>query len=83
MPKAKTKAKTIWVGIIPDIFGYGINVAAETRDEAFDALRREYVDWKKAILQPSSTNFDESFRYYGGYVIEVELGKGYHDGFGS
>ena len=78
-----SKPKTIFVGVIPDIFGYGINVAAETREGAMAALRREYTNWKKALLQPSSTNFAESFNYYGGYVVEVELGKGYHAGFNS
>ena len=76
------KPKTIFVGVIPDIFGYGINVAAETREGAFAGLRQEYADWKKARPDPS-TNFDQSFAHYAGYVVEVELGKGYHDGFSS
>lgn len=77
-----SKTKTIFVGVIPDIFGYGINVASDTRDGAFTALREAYDDWKKARPDPNTT-FNRSFAYYGGYVIEVELGKGYHDGFNS
>lgn len=75
-------SKTIFIGVIPDIFGYGINVASDTREGAFTALRQEYADWKKA-RPDGSTNFDQSFAYYGGYVVEVELGKGYHAGFNS
>lgn len=80
MPKAKTK--TLWVGIIPEIFGYGINVVAETREGAMTALREAYDEWKVARPDPT-TNFDKSFDYWGGYVTEVELGKGYYDGFSS
>jgi hypothetical protein len=77
-----TKTKTIWVGIIPDIFGYGINVVAASKAGADQALREAYAEWKKSRPDPS-TNFDKSFAYYGGSVREVELGKGYHAGFNS
>lgn len=77
-----SKTKTIWVGVIPDIFGYGINVASETREGAVTALRKAYDDWKVSRPDPS-TNFDKSFDYYGGYVVRVELDKGYHAGFNS
>jgi CO dehydrogenase/acetyl-CoA synthase delta subunit len=74
------KTKTIYVGIIPDIFGYGISVAASTWAGADKALREAYAEWKESRPDPS-TNFDKSFAYYGGYITEVELGKSYHDGF--
>lgn len=75
-------SKHIFIGVIPEIFGYGINVAASTKEGAMDALRKAYDEWKVARPDPS-TNFDKSFAYYDGHVIKVELGKGYHDGFNS
>jgi hypothetical protein len=72
----------VWVGVIPDIFGYGINVVAHTRSDAEAALRKAYADWK--VARPdSSTSFDTSFAYYAGYIIKVKVGDCYHDGFGS
>lgn len=76
------KPKTIFVGVIPDIFGYGINVASDTKEGAMAGLRKAYADWKEANPD-STTSFKTSFEYWGGHIIEVELGKGYHDGFNS
>lgn len=76
------KTTHVWVGCIPDIFGYGIQVVALTRSDALAALREAYNDWKTARPDPS-TNFDSSFAFYCGYVDKIELGKAYHDGFRS
>lgn len=78
--KRKTKPATIWVGIIPSIFGYGISVAETTEAKAMTALRKAYAEWKEA-RPDSSTDFETSFRYWGGYVTEVELGEDYFEGF--
>ena len=32
------KKKTIWIGVIPGIFGYGISVASDTRDNCLKAI---------------------------------------------
>jgi hypothetical protein len=78
----RSKPSTIWVGIIPDIFGYGISVAETSKAKAMTALRKSYDEWKEA--QPdSSTDFETSFQYWGGSVTEIELGKAYNDGFRS
>jgi hypothetical protein len=80
--KRTSKKATLWHGRIPGIFGYGIEVLARTQSEAYDALRKSYNDWKEA--QPdSSTTFETSFKYWGGFVQPVELGKAYHEGFRS
>ena len=75
------KKKTIWVGVIPGIFGYGISVAAESEKDCMKALRSCYLDWKKSYPDPT-TNFKKSFEYWGGRVNQIELGKGYFDDFG-
>ena len=74
--------KHIYIGVIPDIFGYGINVASDTKAGAMEALRKAYDGWKEARPDPD-TNFKSSFEYWGGSVTKVELGKAYHDNFGS
>jgi len=76
------KAKTIWMGIIPGIFGYGISVASETEAGAMKALRKAYAEWK--VARPNQeTNFDSSFEEWGGHIFEVELNKSYYDSFNS
>ena len=76
------KKQTIWIGIIPDIFGYGISVAGNSEAECMTALRASYKKWKKGYPDPS-TNFKTSFENWGGRVSEVELGKSYFDNFGE
>lgn len=72
----------IWIGVIPDIFGYGITVASLTEAGAKKALRKAYLDWKKHRPNPE-TNFNSSFEDWGGYITKVELDKGYNDNFGE
>ena len=79
---AKGKKRTIFIGVIPGIFGYGINVVEESEEACMKALRREYKEWKKGYPDPT-TNFNTSFENWGGRVTEVELGKGYFDDFGE
>jgi hypothetical protein len=74
--------KAIWIGMIPDIFGYGINVASDSKANAMAALRKAYDDHKKHNPNPN-TNFDDSFEYWGGSVIKVTLNKPYSDNFNS
>ena len=76
------KAKHIFIGTIPDIFGYGISVASDTEAGAMTALRKAYAEWKEANPD-STTSFKTSFEYWGGHITKVELGKAYHDGFNS
>lgn len=72
--------KYIWIGVIPDIFGYGIAVASMTEAGAMKTLRKAYLQCKKHRPNPE-TNFKQAFEDWGGYVIEAELDKGYGDNF--
>jgi hypothetical protein len=72
--------KHVYVGTIPDVFGYGINVVALTRFSAETALRKAYAKWKKAYPD-SSTDFDFSYQYYGGSIKRVAINKTYHNNF--
>ena len=77
---ATKKKKTLWVARIPGIFGYGIAVVETTEVKAIRSLEKEYDEWKVAYPD-GSTCFKTSFEYWGGYVTEVEVGKGYYDTF--
>jgi hypothetical protein len=74
--------KTIWIGKLPEIFGYGLMVAEETEVKCINALTKAYFDWYGETYKPIRT-FDESMEHWGGSIIEVELGKGYFDNFNS
>lgn len=76
------KKKTIWIGVIPGIFGYGISVAEESKEACMKALKKCYQEWKEDYPDPT-TNFKTSFENWGGRIEEIELGKGYYDNFGS
>jgi hypothetical protein len=54
--KRKTKPATIWVGIIPSIFGYGISVAETTEAKAMTALRKAYAEGRKPAPTPRPTS---------------------------
>jgi hypothetical protein len=92
MAKA-TKKKTIWIGIIPDIFGYGISVAAETETDCEKALKKTYRNWSKGRSDDYGdmrdengrklTRFEKAMENWGGRITEVELGKTYFDNFGD
>lgn len=70
--------KKIYYGEIPEIFGYGISCLGWSKKEVRNTLRMEYDRWKK--IQPDDdTSFNTSFDYYGGWIDEIEIGKGYHE----
>ena len=71
--------KYIYIGLIPDVGGYGISVASLTEEEAMKTLKREYYDWKKS--RHIDKTFKEALEYYGGGVDKIELNKGYFDNF--
>lgn len=74
--------QTIWVGVIPEIFGYGISVVEVSEKACMKALKKEYKKWKMERPDPT-TKFKTSFEAWGGRVIEVEIGKCYYDNFGE
>lgn len=76
------KMKHVYIGVIPGIFGYGISVASDSKEEVMLALRKAYDDWKLVRPNPE-TNFDSAFEDWGGRVEKVEFGKTYYDDFNS
>ena len=85
--KAEAEKPELHIGVIPDIFGYGMTVAETSQAKAEAALRAKYAEWKadrkKHIkgYDETETNFDKSFEDFGGYYKRVELGKVYYDNF--
>lgn len=88
-----SKNKTIWIGVIPDIFGYGITIAEESEEACEKALKRAYNSWAKGRPDDYGdmrdengrklTRFEKAMENWGGRIIEVELGKAYFDNFGD
>ena len=66
------KKQFVFVGIIPDIFGYGFSVVSKSKAGAMKALRAAYESVKKARPDPTTT-FETSFEYFGGYVAKVKF----------
>jgi hypothetical protein len=86
--------KTIWIGVIDSIFGYGISVAEATEEKCMESLKRIYNDsiedaaYGDNIYEEQQDDngvelprFEKAMEYWGGRVSEIELGKGYDDGF--
>lgn len=75
--------KTIWVGVIPRIFGLGIATVSETRAGAMKALRESHAEWYKASKSPFDyvKKFEVALKHFGGVVREVELDRGYDEDF--
>lgn len=83
--------KTIWIGTIPGIFGYGISIAEDTEEKCVKALETAYNrcvdgtddDYDEQFYEDGTemTRFEKAFDYWGGSVSEIELGKEYSDDF--
>lgn len=75
--KTKTKKKTIWIGHIPEAFGYGIMVASDTKEGAMKAVRKGWEKWGG----DREMSLKEAFEYFGGSIHQIELDKSYNDNF--
>lgn len=83
----------VWVGIIPEIFGYGLLVVGNSEDECKKALEAEYNKWtvnspddyEEQVHEDGTpyTRFEKAFEHWSGRVKEVELSKVYFDDFGE
>jgi hypothetical protein len=71
----------IYIGEIPEIFGYGINATGSTEARCRSAIRSEYMTRKRQYQYDKS--FPEAWEYFGGSIFEVEIGKAYFGGFGN
>ena len=85
--------KTIWIGVIPDIFGYGITVAEESEEACLKALQKDYAKNSKGSSDDYGiqydengkrmTRFEKAMENWGGRINEIELGKIYWDNFSN
>lgn len=69
----------IWLATMPDCFGYGLIILADSRAEADKLLREAYK--KMARSYESDRSYSEALDYFGGCIEKVEIGKVYNDGF--
>ena len=72
--------KIVYVGIVPDIFGYGMNVLGDTEQECVKALKKQFFDWR-VKYNMHGMSFDRMMEYFGGQVFAVEKGTVYLDDF--
>ncbi len=88
--------KTVFIGLMPGVFGYGLSVAGDTGKECREALRDAFYALQKAYQQPWAAarpmtasgrgefkTFTQAFDHFGGSITEVIKGKTYYDDFKS
>jgi len=69
----------MWIGHIPEIYGYGIMVLECTENEARKSLKRAFAITKKA--NDGQRTYAASFDHWGGRIFEIETGRHYCDDF--
>ena len=79
-PKSNVQPE-VWIGRIPEIYGYGLSVMEHSEAEAMKTLKREFLKMKKS-WQGVKT-FPQAMDYFGGRVFKIESGKAYYDDFGE
>ena len=77
----KLKPTKIWVGHIPEIYGYGIMVIECTEDQARKSLKRMFQETRK--IWHGELAYTKAMDYFGGKIFQVETGKQYYDDFGE
>lgn len=75
------KPTKLWVGHIPEIYGYGIMVLEFSEDQARKSLKRMFNAWRKSMH--GEFTYPKAMDYFGGRIFEVETGKQYYDDLGS
>ena len=65
--------KYIHQGILPDVFGYGLESFAYTEDEARKLLKQEYFKWRKEYNTLILT-FEQAMEDFGGRIRKIRLG---------
>lgn len=79
MANKKLNITKLWIGHIPEIYGYGIMVMECTEDQARKSLKRMFQAWRKSMN--GELNYTQAMDYFGGKIFEVETGKQYYDDF--
>ena len=77
-PKKQSVTK-MWIGCIPEIYGYGVMVMECTEDEARKSLKRAFANAKRS--NQGERSYNDSFIHWGGRIFEVQTGKHYGDDF--
>jgi hypothetical protein len=75
----KLKPQKLWVGHIPEIYGYGVMVIECTEDQARKSLKRAFAIAKKSFR--GEAGYKEAFENWGGRIFQVETGRYYGDDF--
>ncbi len=75
----KLRPTKMWIGHIPEIYGYGVMVMEATEDQARKSLKRAFAIAKKSFM--GQAGYKEAFESWGGRIFEVETGKMYYDDF--
>ena len=79
--KTNVQKLEVWVGMIPEIHGYGLNVMEFSEAEAKKTLRREFLKMQKAWN--GEFTFPKAMEFFGGRIFKIESGKAYYDNFGE
>ena len=85
--------RKVWVGLIPEIFGYGLLVVEDSEEECRKALEEAYNESAKGSYDDYEdqehedgtpyTRFEKAFEHWGGGFKHIEFGKVYFDDFGE
>lgn len=91
--KSKKTPKTIWIGTVEGIFGYGISVIDESEKGCLKAIKKSYTEQSESRghydtyeekFHPNGkpyTRFEKAMEYWGMHIREIEIGKTYFDNF--
>jgi len=74
------KNDSVWMGQLPDLGSYSIEVVGASEKDVINKLRKEYnANWKSS--KGKGQSFNEIMEYNGGFTEKLEFGKVYFDGF--
>jgi len=79
--KPLSKKPEVWIGLIPDIHGYGLNVLEFSEDLCRKALKREFRAMQKSWH--GELTFPQAMENFGGRIEKIEPGKAYFENFGN
>jgi hypothetical protein len=78
------KQKELYMAMMPAVFGYGIAVLSDSKEEAMKICRKEFNEYRVARGNKrtrSMKDFLEQFEYWGGHCARIEINKAYNDNF--
>ena len=78
------KKDYIYMGMMPNICGYGIAVIGKSESEVRKSLEKSYNRWKKSCGDDfiyEARTFDKAMDYFGGWIEKKYFGFDYFDDF--